>query len=76
MTLLGFNLHNLDSNANIIPNIYGNMRINISFKTPITESAICCIMGDFNTILGINKSRDEAIIILIKNTYIYEYIYI
>ena len=63
MTLLGFNLHNLDSNANIIPNIYGNMRINISFSTPTIESSICCVMGDFNTILGINKSRDVALII-------------
>ena len=61
MTLLGFNLSHHDSNSNIQNNIFGNLRITLTFAIPITTGAVIYLLGSLNSILSINKNRDISL---------------
>ena len=58
MTILGFPLTTYDPSADIRSPYYGILRISLTFKSRMADSAICYMLGDIMSILSVNYNRE------------------
>ena len=58
LTIFGFPLSNYDPAGDIRNPYYGNLRIRLSFKRRLADSAVCYLMGYIPSVLSINNSRE------------------
>ena len=58
LTILAFPLATFDPAGDIRNPYYGNLRIRLTFKDKLADSAVCYLVGDIMSVLSINNNRD------------------